>query len=110
VPERTPKFAGGGIVPGPAGAPRVVIAEGGEEISTPEQSERRAVEVGRAAAAVAAMEQEKDPNRIRGRRAAAGPTVILSGTTILDSDRRVAQLAARIDRAIATRKRRGISN
>jgi hypothetical protein len=110
VPERTPKFAGGGIVPGPAGAPRVVIAEGGEEISTPEQSERRAVEVGRAAAAVAAMEQEKDPNRIRGRRAAAGPTVILSGTTILDSDRRVAQLAAKVDRAITTRKRRGVSN
>lgn len=32
-----PEFAGGGIVPGPFGAPQVVIAHGGERILTPEQ-------------------------------------------------------------------------
>lgn len=38
MPERDiPGFAGGGFVPGPIGAPRLILAHGGEEIRTPEQ-------------------------------------------------------------------------
>jgi len=56
---RVPSYAGGGVVPGPEGAPRVVIAHGGEPIGIDYEAIGSAVQAGTYEAMVEVMSKDK---------------------------------------------------
>ena len=49
-----PGYAEGGLIPGPVGAPQIIMAHGGEDVATPEQQAERGIDYERMGEAVAA--------------------------------------------------------